>query len=78
VFGNLDLSYNEFDYQGWLVITFFVLFDNLKSINFSGKFVVSNEFTRIGKSIALNLPNSLEVGKQPGCYDKLAVRTKIA
>jgi toll-like receptor 13 len=57
---NLDLSYNEFDYQGWLVITLFVLFNNLKSINFSGKFVVSKEFTMIGKSIALNLPNSLE------------------
>jgi hypothetical protein len=34
---NLDLSYNKFDYHGWLVITFFVLFNNLKSINFSGK-----------------------------------------
>ena len=57
---NLDFSYNEFGYQGWLVITFFVLFNNLKSINFSGKFGMSKEFTMIGKSIALNFPNSLE------------------
>jgi hypothetical protein len=26
---NLDLSYNKFDYHGWLVITFFVLFIHL-------------------------------------------------
>jgi hypothetical protein len=56
---NLDLSYNKFDYHGWLVITFFVLFNNLKSINLSGKLVMSKEFTMIGTSYALNVPNSL-------------------
>jgi hypothetical protein len=54
---NIDLSYNKFYYHGWLVITFFVLFNNLKSINFSGKLVGSKEFTMIGNSIALNFPN---------------------
>ena len=57
---NLDLSYNKFTYQGWLFITFFVLFNILKSINLSGKLVMSKEFTMIGTSYALNFPNSLE------------------
>ena len=57
---NLDLSYNKFDYQGWLSITFFVLFNNLKSINLSGNLVMSKELTMIAKSMALTFPNSLE------------------
>jgi hypothetical protein len=56
---NLDLSYNKFYYHGWLAITFLVLFNNLKSINFSGKLGMSKEFTMIGKSIALSFPNSI-------------------
>ena len=57
---NLDLSYNKFYYQGWLVFTLFELFNNLKSINLSGKLGMSKEFTMIGTSYAINFPNSLE------------------
>ena len=57
---NIDLSYNKFDFHEWLFITLFVLFNNLKSINLSGKLVMSKEFTMIGTSYALNFPNSLE------------------
>jgi Leucine-rich repeat (LRR) protein len=57
---NLNLSYNKFNYQGWLALTMFVIFNNLKSINLSGKLVMSKELTMIGKSFALHFPNSLE------------------
>jgi hypothetical protein len=57
---NLDLSYNKFNYQGWLVFTLFELFNNLKSINLSGKLGMSKEFTMIGTSYAITFPNSLE------------------
>jgi hypothetical protein len=42
------------------LLSLLVLFNNLKSINFSGKLGMSKEFTMIGKSIALSFPNSLE------------------
>ena len=57
---NPNLSYNKFNYQGGLALTFIVIFNNLKSINLSGKLVMSKELTMIGKSIALHFPNSFE------------------
>ena len=44
---NLDLSYNKFDFHGWLVLADINLFSNLKSINLSGKLAMSKEFTMI-------------------------------
>jgi len=57
---NLDLSYNKFDFHELLVVAYIKLFSNLKSNNLSIKLVVSKEFTMIGESYAINVPNSLE------------------